>query len=150
MSAFVLGSARRRPCGGELRADASARDASEQRALARLIGRAEMLGASRTASTTARVPLAEMPAHSFTYAGLSYEVRFHRMDGQWLATLYVSGSNHGKPLLPAPDDIAASTSDASVRAGYIGVAKWLVTTGRWPDWEIRARGGSLDLMNSGP
>ena len=86
-----------------------------------------------------------MPAHSFTYAGLTYEVRFHRVDGQWLATLYVSGNNYGKPLLPAPDDIAAFASDDSVRAAYVGVAKWLVKTGQWPDREIRASSAPVAL-----
>jgi len=90
-------------------------------------------------------PPPEMPAHSFTYAELSYEVRFHRMDGQWLAALYVSGSTYGRPLLPAPDDIAASSCDESIRAGYIGVAKWLVQTGQWPDREIRSNSGPVAL-----
>jgi hypothetical protein len=77
----------------------------------------------------------EMPSHAFTYAGLSYEVRFHRMDGHWLATLHMNGQEEGKPLLPAPDELAASVCDDSVRAGYIAVAKWLITTAQWPDRE---------------
>ena len=70
----------------------------------------------------------EMHSHVFTYSGVTYEVRFHRMDGQWFATLYVSGSEDGRPLLPIPDEVTAGVSDQSIRSGFIGVAEWLVKT----------------------
>jgi hypothetical protein len=90
------------------------------------------------------VPAAEMSAHSFTYAGLTYEVCFHQIDGEWLATLHVSGSNHGRPLhAPAEDTAAASNDKLKIRAGYIGIAKWLVQTGQWPDREIKSNSGPV-------
>jgi hypothetical protein len=86
----------------------------------------------------------EMSAHPFTYAGLTYEVRFHRMDGQWLATLYMHGSNHGRSLRAAADDVLTTSKDRmTIRAGYVAVAKWLVQTGQWPDREIRSNSGPV-------
>ena len=78
-----------------------------------------------------------MPSHVFTDSGLIYEVRFHRSEGQWLATLYVADSEDGQPLLPIPEEVAAGIADQSLRSGFIGLAEWVVKTGRWPDLETR-------------
>lgn len=76
--------------------------------------------------------------HIFTHSGVNYEVRFRKIDGQSFAALFIAASNHGRPLLPSPDDVPTSLSVRSIRAGYIGVAEWLVKTGRWPDAETRS------------
>ena len=76
--------------------------------------------------------------HVFTDSGVRYEVRFRKIDGQSVAALFIGSSTHGRPLLPLLDDLPSSVSARASRAGYIGVAEWLVKTGRWPDAETKS------------
>jgi hypothetical protein len=69
--------------------------------------------------------------HVFAHDGILYEVSFGRIAGQWLAAVgeLPEGS---KRLLPAfAEADCEQFSEAAIRAGYAGVAEWLVRTGRW-------------------
>lgn len=79
-----------------------------------------------------------MVVHGFNHSGVDYEVRVRQIDGQPFAALFIASTDHGRPLLPFPDDLPAKTSARSLRTGYIAVAEWLVKTGRWPDAETRS------------
>jgi hypothetical protein len=71
-----------------------------------------------------------MLAHAFTHDGAGYEVSFKRMDGQWFAT--VRRGHGSRRALPAfGDDSLRPFSDDAIRAGYIGLAEWLVRNDDW-------------------
>ncbi len=72
-----------------------------------------------------------MAPHRFLHAGIAYDVEFHRMDGQWFAVLYAQGYEHGRALHPFPSEMIGGGSEDAIRAGFIGVAIWLVKTGRF-------------------
>jgi hypothetical protein len=76
---------------------------------------------------------AAMLAHAFSHDGAAYEVSFSRMDGQWFATVSRPGYASGRALPAYGDDSLGSFSDQAIRAGYIGLAEWLVRTGDWSD-----------------
>ncbi len=74
-----------------------------------------------------------MLTHAFSHDGSDYEVSFNRMDGQWFAAVSRHGHGSGRALPAFGDDSLGSFSDDAVRAGYIGLAEWLVKTGDWLD-----------------
>ncbi len=74
-----------------------------------------------------------MLAHAFSHDGAAFEVSFSRMDGQWFACLSRPGHGCGRALPAFGDDSLGSFSDEAIRAGYIGLAEWLVRTGDWSD-----------------
>ena len=88
--------------------------------------------------TTDKTRISPLLLHVFTHGGVSYEVRVRHVDGEAFAALHMGTTDHQRPLLPFPADIPARTSTSSIRAGYIGVAEWLVKTGRWPDAETKS------------
>ena len=72
-----------------------------------------------------------MLPHVFAHDGILYEVSFGRIAGQWLAAVGQL-SEGSKRLLPALAEADCEQfSEAAIRAGYAGVAEWLVRTGRW-------------------
>ena len=71
-----------------------------------------------------------MLPHVFAHDGILYEVSFGRIAGQWLAAAGQL-SDGSKRLLPAFAEADCAFSEAAIRAGYAGVAEWLVRTGRW-------------------
>ena len=98
-----------------------------------------MFAGGRRASIQPNRPSASNVAvHAFNHSGVDYEVRVRHIDGQPFAALFIASTEHGRPLLPFPDDLPAKTSARSLRSGYIAVAEWLVKTGRWPDAETRS------------
>lgn len=73
-----------------------------------------------------------MLAHAFSHDGSGYEVSFKRMDGQWFAAVSRPEEAASRPLPAFADNAVRPFSDAAIRAGYIGLAEWLVRTGDWP------------------
>ena len=71
-----------------------------------------------------------MLAHAFTHDGAGYEVSFKRMDGQWFATIR-RGHGSSRALPAFGDDSLGPFSDDAIRAGYIGLAEWLVRNDDW-------------------
>src|SRR3712207_1753047 len=74
-----------------------------------------------------------MLSHAFSHDGADYEVSFSRMDGQWFAIVSRQGHGSSRALPGFGDDSIGPFSDGAVRAGYIGLAEWLVKSGDWPD-----------------
>jgi hypothetical protein len=74
-----------------------------------------------------------MASHFFRHSSATYEVRFTWADEQWFATLHQNSDEPGRPLLSLTDELAGHLSDAAIRSGFVSVAEWLVTTGRWSD-----------------
>ena len=75
-----------------------------------------------------------MLAYAFTHDGAGYEVSFTRMDGQWFAGLR-RGHGPSRALPAFGDDSLGTFSDDAIRAGYIGLAEWLVRNDDWREEE---------------
>jgi hypothetical protein len=67
-----------------------------------------------------------MLPHVFTHDGATYVVSFKRVDDQWRAALYQREDSSVRELIPFTAAEVASFSENAIRAGYIGVAEWLV------------------------
>jgi hypothetical protein len=67
-----------------------------------------------------------MLPHVFSHDGATYVVSFKRVDDQWRAALYQREDSSVKELIPFTAGEVASFSEDAIRAGYIGVAEWLV------------------------
>ena len=67
-----------------------------------------------------------MLPHVFFHDGATYVVSFKRVDGDWHAALYCRDAASIKELTPIIAGELSGFSDEAVRAGYIGVAEWLV------------------------
>jgi Anti-sigma factor NepR len=76
-----------------------------------------------------------MLAHAFSHDGAGYEVSFRRMDGQWFAAVSRLGDAASRALPGFADNAVRPFSEAAIRAGYIGLAEWLVRTGDFPEPE---------------
>ena len=72
-----------------------------------------------------------MLAHGFSHDGAGYEVSFKRMDGQWFAAVSRHGDAASRALPAFGDTTVRPYSDEAIRAGYIGLAEWLVRSGDW-------------------
>ena len=89
-----------------------------------------------------------MLPHVFAHDGILYEVSFGRIAGQWLAAVGQL-SEGSKRLLPALAEADCEQfSEAAIRAGYAGVAEWLVRTGRWEKHLVRS--GRCDTLAPAP
>ena len=53
-------------------------------------------------------------------------VSFKRVDDQWRAALYQRENSSVKELIPFTAGQLSGFSEEAIRAGYIGVAEWLV------------------------
>jgi hypothetical protein len=67
-----------------------------------------------------------MLPHVFSHDGATYVVSFKRVDDQWRAALYQREDSSVKELTPFTAGELSRFSDEAIRAGYIGVAEWLV------------------------
>jgi hypothetical protein len=67
-----------------------------------------------------------MIPHVFFHAGATYVVAFKRVDDQWRAVLYRRDDSSIKELTPFKAEELTGFSEDAIRAGYIGVAEWLV------------------------
>jgi hypothetical protein len=54
------------------------------------------------------------------------------MDGEWFAAVSRASDARSRALPAFADNPARPFSEAAIRAGYIGLAEWLVRTGDWP------------------
>jgi len=79
------------------------------------------------------IGISTMLAHAFSHDGSGYEVSFRRMDGQWFAAIARAGQAASRALPAFGDNPARPFSEAAIRAGYIGLAEWLVRSGDWPE-----------------
>jgi hypothetical protein len=67
-----------------------------------------------------------MLPHVFFVDGATYVVSFKRIDDQWRAALYRRDDSSIKELTPFAAGELSGFSEEAIRAGYIGLAKWLV------------------------
>ena len=67
-----------------------------------------------------------MLPHVFSHDGAAYVVSFKRVDDQWRAALYQRDDSSVKELIPFTAGELSGFSEHAIRAGYIGVAEWLV------------------------
>jgi hypothetical protein len=67
-----------------------------------------------------------MLPHVFSVDGATYVVSFKRIDDQWRAALYRREDSSIKELTPFTAGELSGFSEEAIRAGYIGLAKWLV------------------------
>ncbi len=74
-----------------------------------------------------------MLAHPFSHDGSDYEVSFSRMDGQWFAAVSRPSTGSRRVLPAFGDESLGPFSDDAIRAGYVGLAEWLIGSGDWLD-----------------
>ena len=67
-----------------------------------------------------------MLPHTFSYDGTTYVVSFKLIADQWRAVLYRRDNGSIAELGPVAAEDLSGLSDHAIRAGYIGLAQWLV------------------------
>ena len=68
-----------------------------------------------------------MLPHVFSYGGATYVVSFKGMaDDLWRAAVYRREDSSIKELTPFTAGELSGFSEEAIRAGYIGLAKWVV------------------------
>jgi hypothetical protein len=72
-----------------------------------------------------------MLSHIFEHDGVTYVVVFKSADGQWHAAMGRHGERFGRPLKAFTEQEVGRFPDFAIRAGYIGMAEWLVKSGTW-------------------
>ena len=77
-----------------------------------------------------------MVPYSFSHSDATYDVLFTRSDGRWFAALWRVGDKHARLLPLLHDEYAGCFSDNAIRSGFITLAEWLITSGRWAAREL--------------
>ena len=72
------------------------------------------------------MPDSAMLPHTFSHDGATYVVSFKRIEDQWRAALYQRDVGSIKELGPFGVEDLCRRSEHAIRAGYIGLAEWLV------------------------
>jgi hypothetical protein len=67
-----------------------------------------------------------MLPHAFSHDGATYVVSFKLIEDQWRAALYKRDDGSITELGPVAVEDLIGLSDHAIRAGYIGLAQWLV------------------------
>jgi hypothetical protein len=67
-----------------------------------------------------------MLPHAFSHDGATYVVSFKPIKDQWRAALYKRDDGSITELGPVAAEDLIGLSDHAIRAGYIGLAEWLV------------------------
>jgi hypothetical protein len=67
-----------------------------------------------------------MLPHTFSQDGATYVVSFKCMEDQWRAALYKRDDGSITELGPIAAEDLSGLSDYAIRAGYIGLAEWIV------------------------
>ena len=67
-----------------------------------------------------------MLPHTFSHDGATYVVSFKPTKDQWRAALYKRDDGFITELGPVAVEDLVGLSDHAIRAGYIGLAEWLV------------------------
>ena len=67
-----------------------------------------------------------MLPHTFSHDGATYVVAFKRSEDQWRAALYQRDNGSITELGPIAVEDLCGRSEHAIRAGYIGLAEWLV------------------------
>ena len=67
-----------------------------------------------------------MLPHAFSHDGATYVVSFKPIEDQWRAALYKRDDGSITELGPVAAEDLIGLSDHAIRAGYIGLAQWLV------------------------
>jgi hypothetical protein len=81
-----------------------------------------------------------MLSHAFAHDGATYLVSFKFSNGQWCAALSRRGDRVVRPLPAFTEQQVGRFSEHGIRAGYIGVAEWLVKSGVWLALPHRSEG----------
>jgi hypothetical protein len=79
-----------------------------------------------TTLKSAYMPDSAMLPHTFSQDGATYVVSFKRIGDQWRAALYKRDDGSVTELGPIAAEDLSGLSDHAIRAGYIGLAEWLV------------------------
>jgi hypothetical protein len=75
---------------------------------------------------SAYMPDSSMLPHTFSHDGATYVVSFKPIGDQWRAALYRRDDGCISELGPIAAEDLSGLSDSAIRAGYIGLAEWLV------------------------
>ena len=67
-----------------------------------------------------------MLPHTFSHDGATYVVSFKCIEDQWRAALYQRDDGSIAELGPVAVEDLSGLSEHAIRAGYIGLAEWLV------------------------
>ena len=67
-----------------------------------------------------------MLPHTFSHDGATYVVSFKPIGDQWRAALYKRDDGSITELGPVASEALIGLSDHAIRAGYIGLAEWIV------------------------
>jgi len=67
-----------------------------------------------------------MLPHTFSDAGATYVVSFKWIEHRWRAALYKRDDGSVRELGPVAAEDLAGLSEQAIRAGFIGLAQWLV------------------------
>ena len=67
-----------------------------------------------------------MLPHTFSHDGATYVVSFKPIGDHWRAALYKRDDGSITELGPIAAEDLVGLSDHAIRAGYIGLAEWLV------------------------
>jgi hypothetical protein len=72
------------------------------------------------------MPDSAMLPHAFSHDGATYVVSFKPTGDQWRAALYKPDDGSITELGPIAAEALSGLSDHAIRAGYIGLAEWMV------------------------
>ena len=72
------------------------------------------------------MPDSAMLPHTFSHDGATYVVSFKPNEDQWRAALYKRDDGSITELGPIAVEDLSGLSEHAIRAGYIGLAEWLV------------------------
>ena len=67
-----------------------------------------------------------MLPHAFSHGSATYVVSFKPIGDQWRAALYKRDDGSITELGPVAAEDLIGLSDRAIRAGYIGLAEWIV------------------------
>jgi hypothetical protein len=70
--------------------------------------------------------LVAMLPHAFSHDSATYVVSFKPIGDQWRAALYKRDDGSVRELGPIAAEALAGLSEQAIRAGFIGLAEWLV------------------------
>ena len=75
---------------------------------------------------SAYMPDSAMLPHTFKHDGATYVVSFKPIGDQWRAALYKRDDGSITELSPIAAEALIGLSEHAIRAGYIGLAEWIV------------------------
>jgi hypothetical protein len=79
-----------------------------------------------------------MLPHAFSHDGATYVVSFKCSEDQWRAALYKRDDGSITELGPIAAEALIDLSDHAIRAGYMGLAEWIVRPSSQASREARA------------